>query len=108
MLERPSDLPRETISMTTLRVKTRDVVEKAYYAQNIFVVEAYGRPMVAIVGIDEFQKLMTLAAQADEGDKTKSPLNDRKARLGEEYAEHSPEEAEVDESHKDNQLIESN
>lgn len=87
MLERPSDLPRETISMTTLRVRTRDVVEKAYYAQTIFVVEAYGRPMVAIVGIDEFLKLMTLAAQADHGAIANSPLNESKVSAREGFAE---------------------
>ncbi|CAG0940099.1 hypothetical protein BROC_00903 [Candidatus Brocadiaceae bacterium] len=59
---------RQTISMTTLRLKTREVVEKAYYTQNIFIVKAYDRPMAAIIGIAQFEKLMALAASTDFSD----------------------------------------
>lgn len=62
-MNRNSNEPtRQTISMTTLRVKTREVVEKAYYAQNVFIVKAYDRPMVAIIGIAQFEALVAMAA----------------------------------------------
>ncbi len=59
---------RQTISMTTLRLKTREVVEKVYYTQDIFIVKAYDRPMAAIIGIAQFEKLMALAADAELSD----------------------------------------
>jgi prevent-host-death family protein len=62
MNKNPGKPSRQTISMTTLRLKTREVVEKAYYTQDIFIVKAYDRPMAAIIGIAQFEELMGLAA----------------------------------------------
>ena len=50
-MNKDSEPSCQTISMTTLRLKTREVIEKACYAQNIFIVKAYGRPMATIIGI---------------------------------------------------------
>jgi prevent-host-death family protein len=59
---------RQTISMTTLRLKTREVVEKVFYTQDIFIVKAYDRPMAAIIGIAQFEKLIGLAASNEFAD----------------------------------------
>jgi hypothetical protein len=59
-MNKDSEPSCQTISMTALRLKTREVIEKACYAQNIFIVKAYGRPMAAIIGIAQFEKLMAL------------------------------------------------
>jgi prevent-host-death family protein len=69
MMNKNSAKPsRQTISMTALRLKTREIIEKVYYTQNIFVVKAYDRPMAAIIGIAQFEKLMALAASAELSD----------------------------------------
>lgn len=48
------------ISSTDLRVKTRDIMESARYEGQHFVVETFGKPMVAIIGIKEYETLMDL------------------------------------------------
>lgn len=48
------------ISATELRVKTRDIVEEAKFKNKHFIVETFGKPMVAIIGVDEYHELMRL------------------------------------------------
>ena len=59
------------ISSTELRVKTRDIVEEAKFENKHFIVETFGKPMVAIIGIDEYNELMRL--------KEESPCSQEKA-----------------------------
>jgi hypothetical protein len=44
----------QVISATQLRTKTRDILELARFRGEHFIVETFGKPMVAIVGIDEY------------------------------------------------------
>ena len=44
----------QVISATELRTKTRDILELARFRGEHFIVETFGKPMVAIVGIDEY------------------------------------------------------
>jgi prevent-host-death family protein len=45
------------ISATVLRTKTRDILEEARYGGEHFIVETFGKPMAAIVGVEEYWKL---------------------------------------------------
>lgn len=48
------------VSATDLRTKTRDILERAKFNREHFLVESFGRPMVAIVGVQEYDELMAL------------------------------------------------
>jgi len=48
----------KTVSSTELRIKARDIIESARYEGQHFVVEIFGKPMVAIIGIKEYETLM--------------------------------------------------
>lgn len=50
----------KVISSTDLRVNTRDVIESAKFKGQHYIVETFGKPMVAIVGIDEYHRLVAL------------------------------------------------
>ena len=49
----------KVISATILRTKTRDILEEARFEGGHFIVETFGKPMVAIVGVDEYWKLIS-------------------------------------------------
>lgn len=51
-----AEQPR-VISATLLRTKTRDILEEARYGGEHFIVETFGKPMAAIVGVEEYWKL---------------------------------------------------
>ena len=57
MVLKPNGKSPQTITMTTVRTKTREIVERARYERTAFIVKVYGRPMVAIIDIDLFQTL---------------------------------------------------
>ena len=57
----------QVINATLLRTKTRDILEQAKFRGEHFIVETFGKPMVAIVGIDEYWTLMDQARRADQG-----------------------------------------
>lgn len=46
------------ITATTLRIKTRDVLEGAKFSGEHFIVETFNKPMAAIIGIEDYWKLM--------------------------------------------------
>ena len=48
----------KVITSTDLRVKTRDIIEGAKFNGQHYIVETFGKPMVAIVGIDDYYVLM--------------------------------------------------
>ena len=50
----------KVISSTQLRVKTRDIIESAKFEGQHYIVETFGKPMVAIIGIDEYHRLVAL------------------------------------------------
>ena len=47
----------KVISATMLRTKTRDILEEARFSGDHFIVETFGKPMVAILGIEDYWKL---------------------------------------------------
>lgn len=51
----------QVISATTLRNKTRDILEQAKFKGEQFVVETFGKPMAVVVGIDEYWELVNQA-----------------------------------------------
>jgi hypothetical protein len=46
------------ISSTVLRTKTRDILEQARFEGGHFIVETFGKPMVAIVGVEDYWRLV--------------------------------------------------
>jgi antitoxin (DNA-binding transcriptional repressor) of toxin-antitoxin stability system len=55
----------QVISATMLRTKTRDILEEAKFTGEHFIVETFGKPMVAIVGIEQYWELVNrTSAQA--------------------------------------------
>lgn len=47
-----------TISVTDLRVGTRQILENAHFRGIRYVVERAGQPMVAILSVEEYQRLL--------------------------------------------------
>ncbi|HUW12462.1 MAG TPA: hypothetical protein VM537_22235 [Anaerolineae bacterium] len=50
------------MSAKDLRTKTRDILERAKFRGEHFVVESFGKPMVAIIGSDEYRAVPADAA----------------------------------------------
>lgn len=48
----------QVISSTLLRTHTRDILEQAKFRGEHFIVETFGKPMVAIVGVEEYWNLL--------------------------------------------------
>ena len=63
-------MPREaeTITVTDLRVRTRENLENAHFRGRRYVIERAGQEMVVILGVDEYRRLTVMqshrAAQA--------------------------------------------
>ncbi len=49
----------QKINVTDLRVATREILENAHFRGQHYVVERAGQPMVAILSIDEYQRLIS-------------------------------------------------
>ena len=56
----------QVISATVLRTKTRDILEQAKFGGGHFIVETFGKPMVAIVGVEDYWKLVDQAIDEDQ------------------------------------------
>ena len=48
----------KTISVTELRLSAAEILGAAKYGGQHFIVERFGRPMVAIMGVEEYEELM--------------------------------------------------
>ena len=57
MSSEPGAPAPKVISATELRTKTRDILEAAKFEGGHFIVETFGKPMVAIVGVEEYWRL---------------------------------------------------
>ena len=55
----------QVISSTLLRTKTRDILEQAKFKGEHFIVETFGKPMVAIVGVEEYWNLLNQVRAAE-------------------------------------------
>ena len=57
-----------TISVTELRVSTREILDSAHFRGRHYIVERNGRPLVAILGVDEYQRLVSAIARERDAD----------------------------------------
>jgi prevent-host-death family protein len=48
----------ETISVTDLRIATREILENAHFRGRRYIVARAGQPMVAILGVEEYERLV--------------------------------------------------
>lgn len=48
----------ETISVTELRERTREILENAHFRGRRYVIERAGQKMVTILGVDEYLRLV--------------------------------------------------
>ena len=64
----------QVISSTLLRTKTRDILEQAKFKGEDFIVETFGKPMVAIVGVEEYWDLLNQVRTADRSQGSEEPL----------------------------------
>lgn len=64
----------QVISSTLLRTKTRDILEQAKFRGEHFIVETFGKPMVAIVGVEEYWDLLNQVRAADRPQGSEEPL----------------------------------
>jgi prevent-host-death family protein len=60
-------MPREaeTITVTDLRVGTREILENAHFRGRHYIVVRAGQPMVAIVGVEEYRRLIEARDKAE-------------------------------------------
>ena len=63
----------QVISSTLLRTNTRDILEQAKFRGEHFIVETFGKPMVAIVGVEEYWSLLEQVGAADHSETTEEP-----------------------------------
>lgn len=48
----------KTISVTELRLSAAEILGAARFGGQHFIVQRFGRPMVAIIGVEEYRQLM--------------------------------------------------
>lgn len=65
------------ISATDLRTRTREIMQRARFHQETFLVENFGQPMAVIVGVQEYERLMRQPLSQD----TIEPVTERYAEL---------------------------
>ncbi|MBC8252572.1 MAG: type II toxin-antitoxin system Phd/YefM family antitoxin [Ardenticatenia bacterium] len=56
----------KTISVTELRLSAAEILGAARFGGQHFIVQRFGRPMVAIVGVEEYKELMRAWQGRDE------------------------------------------
>ncbi len=54
----------ETISVTELRERTREILENAHFRGRRYVIERAGREMAVILGVDEYRRLLVSPERA--------------------------------------------
>ena len=64
----------QVISSTLLRTNTRDILEQPKFRGEHFIVETFGKPMVAIVGVEEYWSLLNQVRAADHSQTQEEPL----------------------------------
>jgi prevent-host-death family protein len=55
----------EVITVTELRNMTREVIENAHFRGRQYVVERAGQPMVVIMGVEEYHRLVHISEPSD-------------------------------------------
>ncbi|MBK9229297.1 MAG: type II toxin-antitoxin system Phd/YefM family antitoxin [Anaerolineae bacterium] len=58
------------LSVSELRLNTRDILEGVKFLHRRFVIATYGRPMAVVVNIEDWERLSgeTLVDRAEEGE----------------------------------------
>lgn len=56
------------ISATDLRSQTRDIIERVRFRGEHFIVRSFGKPVAVIIGIDEYNKLISPEQALTEGE----------------------------------------
>ena len=64
----------QVISSTLLRTNTRDILEQAKFRGEHFIVETFGKPMVAIVGVEEYWNLLNQVRATNHSQTPEEPL----------------------------------
>ena len=66
----------ESINATDLRIRTRDIIERAHFRGVRFVIHTFGKPVAIIMGIDEYNALIhsPATAQSRAQDNVLTPL----------------------------------
>lgn len=54
----------QAITITDLRIRAREILENAHFRNQRFLVERAGQPMVVILGIEDFRRLVPAATPA--------------------------------------------
>ncbi len=54
-----------TISATDLRTRTREIMQRARFQDETFLVENFGQPMAVIVGVQEYERLKELSKEQE-------------------------------------------
>jgi len=55
----------EVITVTELRNMTREVIERAHFRNQRYIVERAGRPMVVIVDVEEYHRLVRVLESSE-------------------------------------------
>ncbi len=61
-------LATETISVTDLRERTREILENAHFRGKRYVIERAGQEMVVIVGVEEYQRWLAQGVASQTAD----------------------------------------
>jgi len=48
----------KTISVTDLRMTTREILDAAHFKGQHYVVERNGKPVVVVVGVEEYERMV--------------------------------------------------
>jgi len=57
------DAEPQVISVTTPHTQTRDILETARFYGSHFIVETFGKPMAASVGVEQYRQLLEMAQE---------------------------------------------
>jgi prevent-host-death family protein len=56
------------INATDLRVQTRDIIERARFKGEHFIIHNFGKPVAVILGIEEYQELVQSKEKEDKSE----------------------------------------
>jgi prevent-host-death family protein len=81
------------ITISELRKKTRDILERAKFKGERIIVETSGQPMVTIIGVDEYRQLKKLEQQQEAERQKRFERLEQMAEINAAYNKLSEEEA---------------
>jgi prevent-host-death family protein len=63
----------ETLSVTALRERTREILENAHFRGRRYVIERAGQEMAVILGVEEYRRLTTQASAHSGPSRSEAP-----------------------------------